>query len=108
MVAVPRERRAGREAEAVQDVRLPQPAGGGLRLLQADAYLSGFDTWYTRDHSDHELMRLNFDALAVQVYQLERMVQLRLRFQLTDEDTNDDDDFNEAWLGLVVVAHSAN
>ena len=99
-------RRAGSEPEAVETVPLPVPAGGGKKLLHADAYISGFDTWYEPGKGDHEFMRLNFDAFIQKVFQVERTIELRLRFRLTDEDTGDNDDFNEAWLGLMIIAHS--
>jgi len=99
-------RRAGRDPEFVKNVILPVLHGVGKKLLNADAYITGFDTWYIGGGNDHELTRLNFDAFVVQVYQVERTVELRLRFRLTDEDTGDDDDFNEAWLGLMIIAHS--
>jgi hypothetical protein len=81
-------------------------------VVFAEIFLSGFNMWYTREGHDHEVMQLRVDAWIEQIghkagsedFMSDRNVKIKLMYVMTDEDTSDSDDFNEACIGFTVVA----
>lgn len=83
-------------------------------VKSAEVFMTGFNTWYTRDDHDHEMSRLRMDVWPEgQPYYKKAeftteytgwIVPVKLTYSSTDEDTTDDDDFNTACIGFVVVA----
>jgi hypothetical protein len=86
-------------------------------VVSAEVFLSGFNMWYTREGHDHEVMQLRVDAFIdsigcgnpefktpEQIKQLNRSVVVKLMYVMTDEDTSDSDDFNDACIGFTVAA----
>lgn len=106
------EDRAG-ERYFTQSVEIP----GVQEVISADVFMTGFNTWYTREGHDHELMGLRMDVwVEGQPYwQTEEFPQpgeqakkwyvpVKLTYASYDENIGDDDDFNTACIGYVVVA----
>ena len=85
-------------------VRFEQP------VVHAEAFLSGFNMFYTREGHDHEVMNERVDVWVdkIGVKQADdvdpRAVQLKLMYQMQDEDTGDSDDYNDAYIGFTVLA----
>lgn len=91
-------------------------------VLSAEVFISGFNMWYTKEGHDHEVSQLRVDAW---VYALgvgkgcgsepetrctdppdPKNVGLRFMYAMTDENTGDDDDFNDACIGFTVLART--
>lgn len=84
----------------------------------AEVFLSGFNMWYTREEHDHEVMQLRVDAWVdnigtpvnpefltkEEIENKKKQVSVKLMYMMTDEDTTDDDDYNDACIGFTVVA----
>ncbi len=85
-------------------------------VLNAEVFLSGFNIFYTREGHDHEVMQHRVDAWVDQIgvntgpgidppYN-SKAVSVKLMYSLTDEDTSDDDDYNDAYIGFTVLART--
>lgn len=86
-------------------------------VVSAEVFLSGFNMWYTREGHDHEVMQLRVDAWVdhigvlnpefmteEEIKKAKRSATIKLMYAMTDEDTSDSDDFNDACIGFTVIA----
>jgi len=84
-------------------------------VLSAEVVLSGFNMWYTRAGHDHEVLRERVDAWITKIGVCapdnptlcdNRYVSLQLTYAMLDENTGNSDDFNQACIGLTVLART--
>ena len=79
-------------------------------VQHAEAFISGFNMFYTREDHDHEVMKERVDVFIdkIGVKQVDvvdqRAVQVKVMYQMEDEDTSDSDDYNDAYVGFTVLA----
>lgn len=119
---------SGEKLEFIRDFKCFNEGRAGERIeyqtvefsqevVFAEVFISGFNMWYTREGHDHEVMQLRVDAWVDQIgvsnpefmteeeiKKGERSVSIKLMYVMTDEDTSDSDDFNDACIGFTVVA----
>ncbi|HQY90927.1 hypothetical protein [Caldilinea sp.] len=89
-------------------------------VLSAEAFLSGFDIWYTQEGNDHEVIQLRVDAMvnAINVGTPcqaplrcigtpdPKNVSIKLIYSMADEDLGDSDDYSNACIGFTVLART--
>lgn len=83
------------------------------RVLDAEVFLSGFNMFYTREGHDHEVMVDKVDSHVTKKgvrdpdggYHPET-VEVKLEYNMADEDTSDSDDYNDCFIAFTVLAHT--
>lgn len=83
-------------------------------ILQASVYLTGFNMMYT-EGVDHRVLKSRVDIWVNEIWINDPVnnpwdhvygstLQLKLRYGMEDEDTQNSDDYNNAWIGFNVIA----